>query len=263
MENVYLQKLGLKPGASVDEVKKAYRQLAKKYHPDISENEHSRHEFIEITEAYKFLTDGGPQARQEETLYDENPQRDYYEEMRRRARTFAFKRAQEEAARQQATLKVVFSRYKYFNYFVIIFNLILLLDYFTPSQEQRYMLYTVRETYSGGVHRADLVDYEKGSLELPPGMASELNTDSITIHVSEIFNLLKFASFQKGEQQILLKPKITVYSVLKIFIPLCLFFAAILFMLPDYHVNKITVLLFGFTFFIIEISIVFINSFST
>lgn len=49
--------LGLKKGASDDEIKKAYRTLAKKYHPDISKVDNAESKFKEVQEAYDTLND--------------------------------------------------------------------------------------------------------------------------------------------------------------------------------------------------------------
>jgi len=50
------QVLGLKSGASVDEVKAAYRRLARQYHPDFNpDDRQAREKFIALTEAYKLL----------------------------------------------------------------------------------------------------------------------------------------------------------------------------------------------------------------
>jgi curved DNA-binding protein len=50
----YYSALGLKRGASDDEIKKAYRSMAMKYHPDRGGDERK---FKEIEEAYRFLSD--------------------------------------------------------------------------------------------------------------------------------------------------------------------------------------------------------------
>ena len=44
----YYEVLGLSKGASQDEIKRAYRQLAKKYHPDINKEPGAEDKFKEI-----------------------------------------------------------------------------------------------------------------------------------------------------------------------------------------------------------------------
>lgn len=51
----YYKILGLPPDSSVDEIKKAYRKLARQYHPDINPSPEAKDHFILITEAYDFL----------------------------------------------------------------------------------------------------------------------------------------------------------------------------------------------------------------
>ena len=48
----YYEVLGLQKGASDDEIKKAYRKLSKKYHPDINKEPDAEAKFKEISEAY-------------------------------------------------------------------------------------------------------------------------------------------------------------------------------------------------------------------
>jgi len=49
--------LDVKIGAGQDEIKKAFRKLAVKYHPDVSNKPSTIHKFIEINRAYKYLID--------------------------------------------------------------------------------------------------------------------------------------------------------------------------------------------------------------
>lgn len=57
----YYRQLGLIYGASISQVKAAYRQLARQYHPDVNPgDEAAKNKFITITEAYKFLVNIAP-----------------------------------------------------------------------------------------------------------------------------------------------------------------------------------------------------------
>ena len=53
----YYEVLGLQKGASEAEIKKAYRQMAKKYHPDVNKEADAEAKFKEINEAYEVLSD--------------------------------------------------------------------------------------------------------------------------------------------------------------------------------------------------------------
>ncbi len=53
----FYEVLGLKKSASKDEIKSAYRKLAKKYHPDINKEKDAEEKFKEIQEAYDILYD--------------------------------------------------------------------------------------------------------------------------------------------------------------------------------------------------------------
>ncbi len=61
----YYEVLGVARGASEDEMKKAYRRLAKQYHPDTNKEPGAEARFIEVNEAYETLSD--PQKR---SVYD-------------------------------------------------------------------------------------------------------------------------------------------------------------------------------------------------
>jgi len=51
----YYKIMGLKPNATLDEVKKSYRRLARKYHPDVSKEPDAERNFKEVGEAYEVL----------------------------------------------------------------------------------------------------------------------------------------------------------------------------------------------------------------
>lgn len=53
----YYQVMGLARGATADEVRKAYRRLARKYHPDVNKDAGAEAKFKELGEAYEVLKD--------------------------------------------------------------------------------------------------------------------------------------------------------------------------------------------------------------
>ena len=58
----YYEVLGVSRGASADELKSAFRRLARQYHPDVSEEPDAEERFKEINEAYAVLSDGEKRA---------------------------------------------------------------------------------------------------------------------------------------------------------------------------------------------------------
>lgn len=72
--NEYYRTLGVQPGASQDDLKKAYRALAKKYHPDLHPgDQEAENRFKEVNEAYEVL--GDPDKRKEYDAKQQTAQR--------------------------------------------------------------------------------------------------------------------------------------------------------------------------------------------
>ena len=60
----YYEVLGLQKSASADEIKRAYRQLAKKYHPDMNPGDsEAEQKFKDVNEAYAILSDTDKKAK--------------------------------------------------------------------------------------------------------------------------------------------------------------------------------------------------------
>ncbi len=91
----YYKILGVSPDATEEEIKKAYRRLALRYHPDRNRDPEAEERFKEISEAYAVLID--PVKRRE------------YDEMRKRKEEFSY--SQEEIFRE------IFQKDRFFQLF--------------------------------------------------------------------------------------------------------------------------------------------------
>lgn len=97
MKNYY-QILGIKPNATDDEIKRSYRVLAKKYHPDVNPGDASAaSKFADINEANAVLSDPQQRAEYDAKLREANAPHPSQEEIIARQRAQA-----QEAARQAA-----------------------------------------------------------------------------------------------------------------------------------------------------------------
>ncbi len=118
----YYSVLELPPGASETEIKKAYRRLARKYHPDVSKLPDAEERFMEITEAYDRLLNAP--AYQSVTVETASPVADREQQRRDRARQYARKRYEEF---RQSTL--AFKKAWYFMPLKILTNVLILCLY--------------------------------------------------------------------------------------------------------------------------------------
>jgi len=66
MPRDYYDILGVAKGADASTIKKSYRKLAKKYHPDVNKSEEAKQKFAELQEAYEVLSD-----QEKRKLYDQ------------------------------------------------------------------------------------------------------------------------------------------------------------------------------------------------
>ena len=71
----YYKILGVESNATADQIRKAYRKLAKKYHPDVNKEAGAEQRYKDINEAYEVLKD--PAKRQKYDTLGENWEQDF------------------------------------------------------------------------------------------------------------------------------------------------------------------------------------------
>ena len=105
MPKDYYIVLGVSRGADLNKIKKAYRVIAKKHHPDASASGESHEKFLEIREAY-------------ETLVDEEKRRKYDEELARQGREVRITRIPEEiSSRRRSAIQEMDRTYSFVDEF--------------------------------------------------------------------------------------------------------------------------------------------------
>lgn len=101
MSLIYFEILGIQKTAGIQEIKLAYRRLAKKFHPDISKDPDAHEKFILVNEAYEFLTN--LKLKEIRTSHNKSqtpPNDEIYKQWLRRERMKARARAAQEANRK-------------------------------------------------------------------------------------------------------------------------------------------------------------------
>jgi hypothetical protein len=135
----YYKTLGLSSSASKAEIKVAYRKLAKKYHPDKNKSKQASQLFIEVNEAYAYLTNEGSSYRinYPEKNTNSNKSKSSEDELRKRmdwARKYAqYKKVKEERMMELEYYKIHNSSRKKFinliNWVSISFAFLILVDF--------------------------------------------------------------------------------------------------------------------------------------
>ena len=142
--------LGLKPGASPQEIRRAYRGLVKKFHPDKNNSADAHDKFIAIQTSYELLINGelenqsSNQVRQNEKqrAQEDSEQRAAYENYRKYAREkYAQRKAAEEAYKTAYLLDLKSSWKGRWHQFAAVLGLILFfvvwIDFYMPEAQSR------------------------------------------------------------------------------------------------------------------------------
>ena len=144
----YYITLGLNSSASQDEIKRAFRKLAMKYHPDKNPDANSTQRFIEITEAYEILSGQRPYSQKPDvkrnTSYppknDEDLQKEMEERLRRAKERFEQKKfeelLEEEKYYKQITVGKPFRFFKMIVWASIVTSALLILDGLIPGKKE-------------------------------------------------------------------------------------------------------------------------------
>lgn len=191
----YYKILNLDEDASLKEVKKRYKQLAKKYHPDVNKEKNGHKKFLKIKEAYEKIIN--PQESEIKLKRGPRPKSKYdkYREQAHKAYKKRQKRKQEEIQEFYISLRKGWRRnWVYLNSTLgIVFSFFLLLDNQLEPKNKKTKVKlvdnAVYQSYNG--HLVQRVETENGRFIYLADYRniSSLNTyPEIVIKETRIFN---------------------------------------------------------------------------
>ncbi len=219
------QVLGVSQDATEKEIKSAYRQLVKEYHPDRNKSESAKVIIVRVNEAYEILSDPAKKARyhqpspavysapsEEERIYEERKKVYRQRQREREIREDALRKAKEEkyfkVGRLLAVPILVFAT-------ILIVDQILPENYFQGPAEMGWQQSLSRR--GGGTY----LSYMRTG-EFVIGVPSEVHVaydyyakpGLVTIEATPIFKIPKTVQVTLKERVIEFEAKRTVYSFL-------------------------------------------------
>lgn len=145
MKRKYYKILGIPENASEKEVKKAYRKLALRYHPDVDDTPQANQKFLQVLEAYEIITDQRPLPGKRKTSstthqHPRKTQEEVFKERMQRAREQYEKKKKKEAYEQYMYFRKITTGRTFFVFRLFcVFNALIALgftiDYFAPNYE--------------------------------------------------------------------------------------------------------------------------------
>ena len=152
----YYKVFGLAETASKSEVKRAYRKLAMKYHPDRNQDPKAHKLFLDLTEAYQILIDDKP--RPSETIISVKRAEKTTEERIAEAKERLRKQIERKKIHQEYYIAKLTSgvKYKIFKNLAIVsafLAVLLFVEPFLPTKFTKDRVDSYSKMYNGLVHR--------------------------------------------------------------------------------------------------------------
>jgi hypothetical protein len=259
--------LGVSKEASIADIRRAYRDLAKKHHPDVNSDAGAAGMTAKINAAYDLLIDPDKKVaydnrysfapdEQDEDLIEINPSegdgRAFTEEEISQRREATRKKEQRQA-RMYNIARVIC-------YPIALLSLLVILDYFLPvSTELDYPLYGYQKStygkYSDVSSYMTTADYE---FQVPNTVHVDYDYNAeekklLCMEFTPIFNTLKRIGVDHREYALMYKAPGTIYYNLFFPIPYILLFVCIFFI----REKEYTQLRYSFSFLPLVIAVVF------
>jgi len=143
---------GLNPGASEEEIRKRYRSLVKKYHPDVNKEPNAQQTFLSIQEAYEELLKG-PEKETEQVVEED------FETQYRAYRAHAQAKFEERKKREETEMNALYEKLQSGHIYLLhriianvglVLSLLLFIDNFLPTRLENQVV----SSYSTDVYQS-------------------------------------------------------------------------------------------------------------
>jgi len=225
----YYKILNIDRHATEQQVKKAYRELALKFHPDKSHFQDAHQKFTEINEAYQVL--GRKNSRENYNFLFDYEQlnkfrvkaestfttvSDWGQEVKRKARQYkhpAYARSKEDDIDLRPYVKSV----RIVSVLSFLFTFLVILDYFLPKDAFEQTVQTKLTTYKST--NTIVIATEDFQFPLSYSYSKLIHSgDKATISLSPIFRIQYNMAVDTGLDSYVFKPHYSIYNVFSFFL---------------------------------------------
>ena len=256
MENHYLAVLNLAPGATERDIRRAYRRLAKQYHPDRSSSPDTADRFIEITEAYRFLTEVGPSPQQQSVAYDYDSEAQEYERWRQAAKEYARQRAAERF-RQRINATLRFNRvFRWIIPLVALVELVYIVDYQLPAEQADDQVMDIAYFQHNMAGQYERVILRSRDIPIKTEDIARLSVGSeVVVATSPLLSTFLWIETAPGRYAQRLYPAYSVYYGYRFLMTLILLICLIFAVLPLRSDNKAVAGVTALLFFVVQLTL--------
>ncbi|MEQ9403006.1 MAG: DnaJ domain-containing protein [Cyclobacteriaceae bacterium] len=235
----HYQVLGLTPTAGNAEIKEAYREMVKKYHPDINPAPEANERIRLINEAYEVLSDYHSRSHYNQSISSSEIR--YYKETEedRYKREYLRKKAHNERIRMENLIRLKFKVYRVERIFCMLFflqGIIYTLDYYILPYKTTEVINSIRSNEETSRIKTSVGDYQTDK-EIHYE-SRRISMNKIEVIRSGIFKVPASINLQGSENQY--RVYRTLRSFYNVFSIIILFFSAIVINNREYTDFRLT-----------------------
>ncbi len=216
----YFKILGLSSGADHEQIKKAYREKAREYHPDINSSADAHAQFLKISEAYNYLSELYKRGNISEIRFDQRR-----EEAKQRAHAYAKMRYKEFVKQNEAFEKTsVHEIYwgKAITVILTILALLFVLDTYMPLRSSTEPVLSYDKFCHSWEHCSGIVKTASFTLGTDKTFSLIWQGEQLQIYYSALLKEVRYYSFANNSDISFHPPYHTAqYGVLAIIILVC------------------------------------------